>query len=437
MHLGVDDTDSLRGMCTTYLATELVRALSGWDLIGYPRLVRLNPNIPWKTRGNGAICLRLGRGRGRGMTVGEIDGAGVVAYERAGPPPPSEEIAEIAVAVVERWADVQDPTTNPALVLLRTPPPPGLYWRAVRDIVAKGDALRAIRGLGTHREWKNGRGVIGAAAATAWRPRDRTYEVIAYREPSRWGTPREVPEDSVRRLDARFPSTFNNYDAEEGRVVITPRTPCPVLCGIRGDEPGELPAALRSLGGEPPDRWLLFETNQGTDDHVLREPREARPWTTVDVTGTVDGAPRTIPGGHVVFPLRWRGRIDAIAYEPSKGFRDIVRALAPGDSVRVIGAVRESPRSLNLEKVEVLRLAPVLRKAGNPACPACGKRMKSAGRGSPYRCRRCGSRRPRSDADLVEWPRGITPGAYEPPVGSRRHIAMPLKRALRAGERKG
>src|SRR2546428_7033917 len=163
MHLGVDDTDSLRGMCTTYLATELVRALSGWDLIGYPRLVRLNPNIPWKTRGNGAICLRLGRGRGRGMTVGEIDGAGVVAYERAGPPPPSEEIAEIAVAVVERWADVQDPTTNPALVLLRTPPPPGLYCRAGRPIVPTGRAPPPRRGPGAPPERENGPGGRRAA----------------------------------------------------------------------------------------------------------------------------------------------------------------------------------------------------------------------------------------------------------------------------------
>ncbi len=431
LYLGVDDTDSLRGMCTTFLATELVRALRKWDLIGYPRLVRLNPNIPWKTRGNGAICLRLGRGRGRRFQVGEIEGSGVFAYKRAGTVPPSEEIAEIATAVVERWAEFHDPTTNPALILLRTPPPPGLYWRAVRDVVAKEDALRAIRGLGTRREWKNGRGVIGAAAAAAWRPRDRTYEVLAYRESSRWGTPRRIPEKSVRRLDARFPSTFNNFDPEADRVVITPRTPCPVLCGIRGDDPGELPEALRSLGGETPDRWLLFETNQGTDDHVLRDPVEARPWTTVEVTGTVAAEPRTIPGGHVVFPLRWRGTIDAVAYEPSKGFRDVVRALAPGDSVRVIGAVRESPRSLNLEKLEVLRLSRVLRKAGNPACPSCGKRMKSAGRAAPYRCRRCGNRCSRSDVPLAEAPRRLSAGAYEPPVGSRRHLAMPLKRALR------
>ena len=428
LYLGVDDTDSLRGMCTTFLATELVRELRAWDLIGFPRLVRLNPNIPWKTRGNGAICLRLGSGRGRRFRIGEIDGEPVWAYDHGESPPSLEEITAITVRTVERWAEFDEPTTNPAFVLLRRPPSPGLYWRAVRDVVRKQDAVRAIRGLGARREWKNGRGVIGAAAAAAWRPRDRTYEVLAYRSRSRWGTDRDVPAASVRRLDSLFPSTFNNYDHDDDRVVIAPRTPCPVLCGIRGDDPAKLPAALRSLGGEPPDRWLLFETNQGTDDHVLHDPSEARPWTTLDVTGTVGGEPRTIPGGHVVFPLRWRGMIDAVAYEPSKGFRGVVRALAPGDSVRVIGAVRKTPRSLNLEKLEVLRLAPVLRKEGNPECPACGKRMKSSGRAAPYRCRTCGTRRPRSDEVIVEARREIARGRYEPPVGSRRHLAMPLKR---------
>ena len=68
--IGVDDTDSLKGMCTTYLATELIRELTEeHDLIGYPRLVRLNPNIPWKTRGNGAIAPAVGRGRGRPFRI--------------------------------------------------------------------------------------------------------------------------------------------------------------------------------------------------------------------------------------------------------------------------------------------------------------------------------------------------------------------------------
>src|SRR2546427_13077063 len=123
MHLGVDDTDSLRGMCTTYLATELVRALSGWDLIGYPRLVRLNPNIPWKTRGNGAICLRLGRGRGPKFLVGEIEGRGRWAYPRGAAASPMEDIAAVRARIVGAGAEFGDPTTYPRYGLPPQRPP--------------------------------------------------------------------------------------------------------------------------------------------------------------------------------------------------------------------------------------------------------------------------------------------------------------------------
>src|SRR2546422_8240365 len=100
LYLGVDDTDSLRGMCTTFLATELVRALPGLDLIGFPRLVRLNPNIPWKTRGNGAVCLRFGRGRGPKFQVGELGGQAVWAFDRGVSTPPSREIEDAVSAVM-------------------------------------------------------------------------------------------------------------------------------------------------------------------------------------------------------------------------------------------------------------------------------------------------------------------------------------------------
>ena len=50
------------GRCTTHLAFKVVEHLKkkqGAKLVDYPLLIRLNPNIPWKTRGNGAVCLRL------------------------------------------------------------------------------------------------------------------------------------------------------------------------------------------------------------------------------------------------------------------------------------------------------------------------------------------------------------------------------------------
>src|SRR5688500_7603819 len=61
LHVAFDDTDSRAGRCTTHLAFKVAEHLkgAGAKLVDYPLLIRLNPNIPWKTRGNGAVCLRL------------------------------------------------------------------------------------------------------------------------------------------------------------------------------------------------------------------------------------------------------------------------------------------------------------------------------------------------------------------------------------------
>src|SRR3989442_792705 len=129
--IGVDDTDRLRSMCTTFLATESVRDLTGgFDLIGYPRLVRLNPNIPWKTRGNGAICLCVGRGRGNAIVAGSIDGHSVRVYHRGATGPEPDDVVERVSALIERWSDLEADGTDPGLVVLRKKPLPGLYWQA-------------------------------------------------------------------------------------------------------------------------------------------------------------------------------------------------------------------------------------------------------------------------------------------------------------------
>ncbi len=427
--IGVDDTDSLRGMCTTFLATELVRDLiADYDLIGYPRLVRLNPNIPWKTRGNGAIALAVGEGSGRPEPVGEIEGRTVRAYPRGLPGGNPGAVLDRIIPLVERWADMTNDGTDPGLVVLRRKPRPSLYWEAVRGIVPLAAAERAIDGLGARRGWKARRGLIGASAACAWRPHDRTWEILAYRDRSRWGSPRALDPASVRRMDRQYPSTFNNYDYENDRLVIAPRTPCPVLFGIRGDSPKELPRCLRMIEGETPDRWLVFLTNQGTDDHV-RPRGVANPRTAGCYDGRVSSSPRTLRGGHVVFGL---GELEVTAYEPAKQFRNIVRGLLPGDRVEVIGSVRAEPRTINLEKLHVVSIVRVTRKVSNPHCPCCGHRTKSMGHGSPFRCPRCGHQVPRSHAVFEEERRSVLPGWYEPPPGSRRHLSKPLKRSAAA-----
>jgi len=423
--VGVDDTDSLQGMCTTFLATEIIRDLTeDFDLIGYPRLVRLNPNIPWKTRGNGAVCLRFGEGVSPQSVVGSIAGRPIRAYARGRTSSEPAAVADRVAPHLERWSRFDDATTNPAFAVLKRQPTPALYWRAVRGVVSRRSAQAAARGLGVVRRYKNGRGMIGALAAIAWRPRDRTYEVLAYRAQEAWATARRIVPESVMRMDRDFPSTFNNYDYLNDRLVIAPRSPCPVLFGIRGDDPAVLPSALSTIDGEHPERWLIFETNQGTDDHVVPRPT-GKPGATVRVSGTVSLPPRAISGGHVVFRL---GDLDITTYEPSKQFRAIVRSLAPGDRVQVIGAMRRRPKTLNLEKLLVESTAPVTRKVDNPWCLACRKHAKSLGRLAGFRCPRCRKRFPMSAATFERIDRSLKPGWYEPPVGSRRHLAMPLKR---------
>lgn len=423
--IGVDDTDSLKGMCTTFLATEFVRELTrDLDLIGYPRLVRLNPNIPWKTRGNGAIAMAVGRGGGPSRCAGRIDGRDIGIFSRGQSSAEPQEILERLSPIVERWSDLSEEATNPGLVVLDRKPTPALYWHAVRGVVTRSEADRALRGLGRTRGWNGGRGIIGAAAACAWRPRDRTWEVLAYREPSRWGTPRDVDPGSVRAMDRRFPSTFNNYDYENERVVIAPRTPCPVLLGIRGDRAEDLLPAFSQVEGEPASRWLVFLTNQGTDDHVGPHGHP-EPWTAGKFRGTVSRPPESLRGGHVVFGLEgW----DVTVYEPAKRFRRIARGLSLGDEVEVVGSVRKEPRTINAEKLHVIGLAPVEQKVSNPPCPRCGDRTKSMGRGAAFRCPSCRTRVARSMAAVRRVRRAVREGWYEPPAGSRRHLSKPLKR---------
>ena len=61
MYIGFDDTDSPKGMCTTYLAYKMVNLLKKQKVsfLDFPYLIRFNPNIPWKTRGNGAVGLTI------------------------------------------------------------------------------------------------------------------------------------------------------------------------------------------------------------------------------------------------------------------------------------------------------------------------------------------------------------------------------------------
>lgn len=428
--IGVDDTDSReRGMCTTYLAARIAERVGAERLL----LVRLNPAVEHKTRGNAALAIH---------TDADPEDAFRVARE---------EVAAVA--------ETDDPRTNPGLVV--APGDPGdvpervadFSREAVRDHLSIEEAEAVIEDAGYRSAgWKMGRGKIGALAAVgAWKgwrkppeasgtegPRaafggtedadaDWTYECISYREPERRGTPREVdPESVFEAANAAYPEAWDTVDRETGELVCVPHTPGPILHGIRGDDPATVREVAEAIESEPVERRVTFVTNQGTDAHLrdaeLSEVEDGRAYC---VTGTVAEEPETRRGGHVFFVLgdpESRDQLQCAAFEPTKRFRDRVRNLRPGDRITACGEVSEG--TLKLEKFAVRELDTT--ELVTPDCPDCGRSMESAGAGQGYRCRDCGTMADGKVEREVE--RELEEGWYEVPPEARRHIAKPLVR---------
>jgi len=428
LRVGVDDTDSPEGGCTTWVLTEIAAAARarGVDLVGEPRLVRLNPNVPWKTRGNAALSLRLGHGLGVPAPVGEIGGEAVVAFPRGRP----LTAAERGPLLDDLWARVRALAprragTDPALVAVDRPLPPRLYWEAVRGIVRVGERTAELRAAGAFVRVRSGRrGIVGAAAAIAWPGSRATWELLAYRAADRLGSPRSVERESVLQAERAEPELFLCSDARTRRVLVSPHTPCPILFGLRGRSPSAPLRARTLIRSEPVDRWMLFRTNQGTGDHLVRRAvADVVPLSSAIVDGNVDGSVAVGEGGHVRFELRDAAGdvLPCVAFEPTKTLPEVARRLRAGDRLQVWGS-RGRTGAFRLEGIRVLRLAAVDRWAA-PTCPACQRRARSLGTGRGWRCDRCRRLFPLEAGGRFAPPRRLRPGAYHPTRSARRHLA--------------
>ena len=421
MHIGLDDTDSTRRGCTTHIAALLVEKLTKLDanFIDYPNLIRLNPNVPWKTRGNGALCLRI-------------------QYD----PDAEALIKETVISTVEENSDLQNRGTDPGIVFFATRRIPRMIREFAQNTITGISNIKDASNLlktfkGEALALKGGRGIIGALAAVGETlQRDHTYEVIAYRTPENCGTKRKVDEKSIFNMDETTrPYTFNNVDIEKKRVVITPRGSDPILFGIRGENPEILKRALRMIkASEPIERWVVFRTNQGTDAHLksIMKLSQIKPYTSVIAKGIVSVAPRMIRGRHVIFSVRDKsGEVDCAAYEPTGALRRAAEKLIVGDKLEVYGGVRPSskvrPLTINLEKFRILKLARQLFYR-NPVCPQCAVRLKSMGTNKGFRCEKCGTRYRAFKKLPVELKRDLAVGLYMTSTRSQRHLTKPLIR---------
>jgi len=402
MLIGIDDTDSPHGMCTTYLGAVLARRLIHEHMqVHEARLIRLNPNVTFKTRGNAAIALDV---------TGNMD----IAFA-------------IACAAVEELADFSCENTNPGVVVVDERPDPAFYIKAVTDFCQIGEAVELLEAVGArYKGYKNKRGLIGATAAVASVLGDGTSEILVYRQPERWGTPRDVDRESLFAAEeATFPHTWDTVDTVNDVVVCVPHTPDPVLFGIRGESPSWVMAARSMIQSEKPAIEQIWVTNQGTDAHLLEGTiGSLQEGLSYRVKGIVADEPVTGTGGHVSFTIIERDHIvRCMAYEPTKNFRLIVRELKTGDEVIGVGSYKKN--SINLEKIRIVSLSSAITRRP-PLCIACNKRMTSNGKGKGWKCKKCGARA--SEPEEQEFSRALKPGWYEVPPTARRHLAKPLCR---------
>lgn len=415
LNIGLDDTDSPKGMCTTYLAYKIADVIKREKgrFLDYPRLIRFNPNIPWKTRGNGAVSMRI----------------------RTGNP---AAIKQKITKMVRQYSDTEN-GANPGLVFYENSEIPSelrdfsrnALWRLIHRDNAKKFAVK--NSLETF-HLGNGQGLVGAIGAIGYVFDDSTVELICYRKKPMFGRTRKISVHSVKKMQENtYPETFSSYDAKRKKILMAPHGPDPVFYGLRGENPAALCSASQSIEfDEKLDGHMVFRSNQGTGDHLKNriDVHELAPYASGTVDGVVGKPPLMHVGGYVTFALRCDGvDVNCAVYRPT-GMSSVALALMPGDRIRVGGGVRKStrrhPRTINVELIDVLELkARII--SSNPPCKKCGKNMKSKGKNQGFFCSRC---KTRSDGKIYKrMPRDIRRQRYIPVVSAHRHLTRPTQRA--------
>ena len=414
LNIGFDDTDSPKGMCTTFLAYKIVDLLKKQEteFLDFPKLIRFNPNIPWKTRGNGAVSLRI-RTKNPSKIKNQIKN------------------------LVEKYSDVKN-GANPGLVFYESKEIPEQFTRfsklALWQLINRNRAKKFATKNNIEFFYQgNGQGLVGAIGAIGYDFQDHTLELLSYRKNSNFGKERKLSAKSVKTMQEKtLPYTFNSFDNKKERVLITPHGPDPVFYGVRGENVNSLLRATKILEtDEKLAGYMIFKSNQGTGDHLKNEFNitNIRPYASGKITGIISDEPKIVKGGHVFFSIISDGyELRCAVYKPT-GMSFVALSLIKGDKVCIGGGIRKAsknhPRILNLEFIDVINLEKNLIKS-NPICKKCDKKMKSKGKNQGYQCTKCGKKL--ANKVILEIPRKIKKQLYIPSVSAHRHLSRPLQR---------
>jgi tRNA(Ile2)-agmatinylcytidine synthase len=402
--IGLDDTDHIEVGCTTssfdHLLTEICERME--CQIVERRLVRLWPFAQRRTRGNGALGAILEIPEDRAEKLEQIC---------------NEWFSNLLVEISNY--PFSEISTSPCLVISFTPVPKDWYWDAVRKNVDSDTLLdEAIQNEVIVIRSDSTFGVVGACAAISWANNpNSSWELISWRDKSMVGTPRKVSSESVSELETQFPETFLNRDPTKGKSMIAPRTPCPVLYGIRGSSHSGVEKAHHWLQSrtdvEECHSFAIHRTNQLSDDHIASS-----------LSGAVVSLPNETKGGHANISVFSAGQaVKLVAFSAGGPVNRLLRSLIPGDRITWAGLVSPDG-STHLERIK-LDFA-TARIVGRPIC--CSRTMRSSGRDQGIRCISCGRIERKSwyctdYESTIETPVGVW---QEPSPSNRRHLSRPL-----------
>ena len=414
LHIGFDDTDSRKGMCTTFLAYKIVEYLKKEHVqfLDYPYLIRFNPNIPWKTRGNGAVAIKIKTEK-------------------------PDTIKKNIIGFIKKYSSINE-GANPGLVFYQQEKIPEHFSKFSKLALTQLISRNKAKEFTTKNEIEsfylgNGQGLVGSVGAIGYSFDDHTFEFISYRNESNFGKKREISKESVKEMQNLTHSrTFNSFDEEKNRVLIAPHGPDPVLFGVRGEDiESVLKGASMVKTAEKFAGYIVFRSNQGTGAHLKNEldVSNLKPFSSGTITGKISDPPKIKLGGYVIFSIIKNGqKVQCAVYKPT-GITQIASKLIKGDLVKIGGGIRKASknhnRTLNVEFLQVLELEKNLRMI-NPFCYVCKKRMKSKGKNQDFECVKCKSTS--EGKTLEEIPREIEKRLYLPIMSAHRHLTRPLQR---------
>tara|TARA_B110000438_G_scaffold15913_1_gene14989 strand:+ start:55 stop:1374 length:1320 start_codon:yes stop_codon:yes gene_type:complete len=414
LHIGIDDTDSPKGMCTTFLAYKIINRLKkeNVDFLDFPNLVRFNPNIPWKTRGNGAVGFKISTSN-------------------------PKKIKNLVKKFVEQYSDVKN-GANPGLVFCQDENIPDEFLKLSSDamwkLIHRNEAKKILSKYNLDFFYLgNGQGLVGATGVIGYNFEDETYELLSYRKSSQFGKKRFLDKSKVKEMQEKtYPNTFNSFDSKKNKVLLMPHGPDPVFYGVRGEDSKTLISASKMLQPkEKLDGYMIFKSNQGTGDHLKNEidVNDFLPYTSGKLEGIVNSKPTVTKGGHVFFSIIVKNiKIHCAVYKPTR-ITDIAKELIIGDILKVGGGIRKAtktyPRTLNLEFIEILKLEKKY-KLVNPFCQKCKKHMKSKGKNQGFQCVRCKNTSIHKNRQFIT--RSVKEQIYIPDVSAHRHLTKPIQR---------